>query len=263
MTAAASLADHWEALAAGGLLGTDRRGLVPPPPGPAAHLAEHRVPAGSGEGLLDQVALLTALRRAGVRPGPPRPLLLGAPVDDRPPCSERAVAVLGDILAEWPVLLDEWLAALLAGGKRLPADLVVPLLGRFRADPRRRAAVMAGAGSLADWLVELFPTQLVARRPSPAAESPLPPLPPDIARLAELDGPVLAATLAEGLARAELTNRLRPLLVRLVCTVPAGHLAPCAAALHRAGTHPATMGLALGLAELATLRHTMIQELLP
>ncbi len=126
------------------------------------------------------------------------------------------------------------------------------------------AAVVAGTGLLADWLVELFPEQLAPRRGSTRPpEPPAPPLPDDFARLAALDGPVLAATLAEGLERAEIANRHRPLLIRLLCTVPPTHLEPCAAALRRAGTHPATMGLALGLAELASLRHVMIQELLP
>lgn len=264
MNAPATLAEHWDELAAVALLGADRRSSPSPPAGVAAELAAARRAGDAGDALLDQVALLAALRRGGLRPAPAVPLLMPAPGDHRRPCSPRASAVLRDVLSEWPVLFDEWLTCLGSGGWRLAPEIVVPLLNRFRADPRRRAALLEAAGPVGDWLVELFPS-LLAPRPATATTIPEPvaPLPADFVRLAELDAATLAATLAQGLERGELTNRFRPLLVQLLGQVPAAHLAPVAAALHRAGTNPNTMGLALGLADFATLRHTMIQELLP
>ena len=258
-----TLAEHWQHLASAALLGTDRRALGEPPPGPVAEVDRERGAGDGGERLLDELAVLVALRRGGVRPGPPAPLLLPAPPDPRPVCRPAAVRVLDDVLAEWPGLFDEWLALLGSGGWRLAPELVVPLLARFRADPSRRIAV--AAGPLAEWLTELFPELLAPRRrtSSAADHEPPGPIPPDIARLAELPAGELAAALAIGIERAELTTRVRPSLVRLLCTVPAASLPGCAAALNRAGTNPATMGLALALADLATLRWTMIEALLP
>ncbi len=259
----ASLSDHWAALIDVGLLGAGRRPMPDAPAGPVAELAEARRAGDGGEAVLDQVGLLGALRRSGVRPGPAVPLLVSVPDDPRPVCSARAAALLLDVLSEWPVLLDEWFATLAAGGKRLAPELVVPLLGRFRSDPKRRAVVLEAAGPLGEWIAELFPEQLAPRKAS-ARSGPEPhaPLPADFAALVALEPSVLAAALAEGLERTELSNRHRPMLVQLLCTVPAVTLPAVAAALNRAGTNPNTMGLALSLAELATIRHSMIQELL-
>jgi hypothetical protein len=110
----------------------------------------------------------------------------------------------------------------------------------------------------------LFPEQLAARPGgSRTLVEPPGPLPADIARYAEFDAELLASSLAVGLERGELSNRHRPMLVRLLCLVSPAVLPTVAAALHRAGSNPATMGLALGLADLTSIRHSMIQELLP
>ena len=255
-----TLESHWAELAGVALLGSDRRPVPEPPGGPLAELAAARHAGDAGEALLDRVAVLGALRKGGLRPGPGVPLLVPAAGDLRPICPPAATTRLVDLLAAWPQLVDEWLATVVAQGWRLSPELVVPLLAKFRSDGARRALVREAAGPLADWLVELFP-HLVAPRKATVKPEP-PALPADIARLAELEGEALAFTLADGLERGELVNRHRPLLERLLCLVPVAHLPACAALLNRAGTNPNTMGLALSLADLATTRHAMIQELL-
>lgn len=256
----ATLEDGWNALASAALLGTARRPPPSPPDGPFEAFAQP----------LDLAAALDAARRAGVRPGPVGALLVPAPVDVRPVCRESAAVRLTELIEYWPVLVDEWLERAHAGGWRLAPELVPGLLARVRAEPRRRAAVSALAGPLADWLVGLglAPPAAPARtgRGAPTAQDAddhLPTPPADLAGLWRLDGPALASALADGLERAQLANRHRPMLVRLLCEVPVGHLAPVAQRLGRAGTNAATMGLALHLADLATTRAAMIQELLP
>jgi hypothetical protein len=135
------------------------------------------------------------------------------------------------------------------------------MLQRFRTDGRRRAAIIELAGPVADWLVELDLAPVGGGKPA-APDLDLPPPAGDFAPLWELPGDQLAATLLDGLTRAQLANRHRPLLVRLICEIPAERLAPVIDALSRAATNAATMGLALTLADLAQIRATMIQELL-
>jgi hypothetical protein len=264
-------AEHWGALVAVAVLGADRHDVPEPPRGPLAALLADRPPRDAAESLLDQVAMATAVRRGGMRPAPARPLLVPCAPGVGRACPAGAVALLDVVLAVWPDLVDEWLARLAAGGWALPEEVAVALLVRFRADPRRRAAVAALAGELADWLAELFPGEL-APRPAPQPRSSAdagtsadsgdsPPLPPEIAGLATLAPGDLASTMAAALAMGRLVNRHRNALVRLVAGLPEGHLAPLAEALRAAATHPESMGLALALADLAQTRLDIIREL--
>ena len=132
----------------------------------------------------------------------------------------------------------------------------------FAPTHRVGAAVAHAAGPLAGWLVELFPTTLAVKRQASAAAAPHAlALPTELAELLTLDGETLAAALAERLTNGMLANRHRPLLIELIRRVPAGHLPTIAERLNRAGTNAGTIGLALGLAALATTRFDMLEEL--
>jgi hypothetical protein len=259
-TTSGSLADYWGALATCALLGTDRHPRPDPPPGAARSLEADHPPPDDAVAVLDQIALLTTVRRAGLRPSPAVARLEPCPADHRPVCPPAGAAVLARVLADWPQLLDEWLARLDAGGWRLPPELACALLAQCRNDARR-PVIAALAGPVAGWITGLFPGEFAPRPPRSTPPAPEPPLPDDIAALARLTPDELATTLASGLERGVLTGRHRPLLVRLVCELPADHLGPLASALSRAGSNPDTMGLALTLSDLAQTRLELIREL--
>jgi hypothetical protein len=268
---APSLADLWAGLVSSALLGTERRAAPGPTGGQLDDVTRLRTYHDDSDLVLDRVAAITAMRRAGLRPGPVVPGLLTAPEDPRPVCRPAAVERLHDLLEQWPVLIDQWLAELDRGGLRLPPDAVVELLGRWRNEPERRAVVHHLAGPIATWLVELFPAELAparSERARPASgDRPAPGerrlLPPDVAPLATLDARALAAAIASGLEDGALGVRHRPALIDLLMQVPPERLATVADALERAGANPTTMGLALSLADLARTRLAMIEELTP
>ncbi len=248
-----SLADLWRRVASVALLGADRRPVPPVPAGPIGDLLGGRRPADGAEALAELAAALTVVRRAGMRPGPIQPLLVPPTVDPRPTCPQAAVERVTHLVDEWPELVDEWLGLVRRGGWRLPGDVTVWLLTRFRADPARRAAVVALSGDLADWLIGLFPALAVRgdRRPADRPES------VPIGRSTGLD----PATIAAGLESGALSTRHRTMLVHTIAGCDPAQLAPVAEALERAGANPDTMGLALSLADLARTRHEMITEL--
>ncbi len=257
-----SLAAHWGALAAAGLLGTDRHPLPPPPDGAAAELADARRAADAGDAALDQIALLGALRRGGVKPDRPVDGLLLAADDRRPICPPAAAVRMAELLEVWPELVDDWLDALELAGWRLAPELTVDLLSRWRGDPPRRARAIAAAGPVAMWLIELFPASLAAKSTAAAAAAPHRlALPDEFAELLTLDQSAFAETLARRLEAGSLANRHRPLLLTLLRMVPPSWLPATAARLDRAGTNPATIGLALGLAAFAADRQAMLEEL--
>ncbi len=262
-----SLADHWSGLATTALLGSGRRPVPDAPTGAVADLVTDRTGVDPAESVLDQVALLAAARRAGLRPNPAVPLLVPCPVDPRPVCPPAAVRRLPQLLAEWPHLVDEWARCVGLGGWSLPPEVVVALLARFRGDPDRRAAIAGLAGEMTTWLAELFPHELAPSRPSARAAGvvapPDVPIPEDIARLGTLAPAELAATLAGALQRGRFTNRHRASLVRFVSAVPVDHLGPLVEALARSATNPDTMGLTFTLGDLAKTRLDLIRELMP
>jgi hypothetical protein len=298
---AGSLSEHWGALVATAMLGTARRKPPPPPPGvleifcAPAPLAGG-APAGSDSAgddrhdeardLLGQVAALTAIRRAGVRPAaPPRPLA-PCPLDDRPHCPPAAIRRLPELLQSWPILVDEWLAVVETSGFRLAPEDAVTLLFRYRSDPARRARVAAAAGPLAGWLQGLFPELLASRRgaaPTPAGASKSGQgggsstsrapravlseadqgvaLPPDLAPLVELSAEALAEALVEGVDQRRWVHRHRPLLARLICLVDPGVLPVVADRLASGVVDPSNVVLATDLAHLSRTRADMLAEL--
>ncbi len=257
---AVSWREHWGQLATVALLGTDRRPAPEPPPGPLADAVARLAPADDAESVLVQVALLSAARRAGFRPGEPVALLAPCPPDDRPPCPPAAAARLPELVEHWPSLVDEWLDRLIVGGYRLPPALAATLLARHRADARRPVVEQA-AGPLAEWLTGLFPDTYGRPRSKLPAPTERPPLPADLADLLTRPAPEIAAALAGGVVDGHLGARLRAPLVQLVSLLRPSALGPVAEALARSGTNPSTLGLALSLADLARVRATMIAEL--
>ena len=254
--------EHWGLLATAALLGTDRRPAPAPPPGALADAIDRLAPADDAESVLTQVALLTAARRGGVRPGPAVGLLAPCPGDPRPSCPAAAARRLPSLVEHWPSLVDEWLDLVVTHGYRLPPALAVTLLRRHRADARR-ALVEQAAGPVVSWVAELFPAELGAARPRRAPHVPPepPPLPGDLAAFVSLPPGDAAAALAHGLVTARFGARLRASLVQLVSALPVASLPAVADALERSGTNPATLGLALSLADLARTRAAMIAEL--
>jgi hypothetical protein len=264
-----TLADQWAALASSALLGTARRPPPTPLPGVLCDLLADRPASDDASEALDQVALLTVVRRAGVRPNAAAAPLVRCPDDPRPPTPPVATARLIAVLEEWPNLVDEWLQCAAEQRWRLSPETAVLLLERFRADPPRRARVAVLAGPLAEWLTELWPEVLAPRRPAgggssrpTAALSPdQPPLPDDIAELAALPPADVAEALAARLETRQFGTRNRASLVQLVSGLPVEALPPLAERLLRAGSNPDTMGLALTLADLAPTRLNLRAEL--
>lgn len=262
-----TLADHWAALATAALLGTDRRPPPSPPPGPLEDLLAGLPAADDAQRALHQVVAIAAVRRAGLRPAPPAPTMVVAPPDLRPPCPPEAARRLPELVQHWPMLVAPWLQLLDDGGFALPPEHLVDLLERGRADPTTRALVLRVAGPLADWVTELFPDLQPQLRSGSAvavgSNDPASPeaLPPDLAALVAGPAQQLVAALAEGLATGSFANRHRPLLIRVVCQVPASLLPALVAALARAAPRPEAVGLTFTLAELARARAEMIAEL--
>jgi hypothetical protein len=264
-----TLADHWAALATAALLGTDRRPPPAPPPGPLEDLLAALPPADDAQRALHQVVAIAAARRAGLRPAPPTPTLHAVSHDHRRPCPPAAARRLPELVQHWPMLVAPWLELLDQGGFALPPEHLVDLLERERANPVTRAVVLRIAGPLAEWVAQLFPDlqagprsaaspDLAAASPDPAASGALP---PDLAALVTAPADQLVAVLVDGLATGSLANRHRPLLIRLVCQVPASVLPALVTALARSAPRPEAAGLTFTLAELAAARSEMIAEL--
>ncbi|MEO1058172.1 MAG: hypothetical protein AAFY28_14775, partial [Actinomycetota bacterium] len=154
LATATDLELRWQALVTVALLGTDRRDP------PVGHTVvddlvadtQHTRPAAR---LLAQAAALTAAQRAGRRSDPPLDPFAPPPRDDRPACPAAAVTRWRHVVAVWPVLEDEWLVCVMAGGWRVDPVLVPELLLRHRRDMARLMLVDAAAGPLARWLVDI------------------------------------------------------------------------------------------------------------
>jgi hypothetical protein len=260
-----TVAEYWEELLTVGLLGTDRRELPSPPEGALADLAADEPRPSPSSRLLQQVAACTAARRAGVLPGPSATVIDPPPPDHRPVTPPEATATWRRIVADWPVLEDEWLLTVTANGWRVSAELIAPLLGRHRTDGVRRARALVAAGPLAQWVADHQPALQGGNgaRPDPDAVAALPDLPisPDLLPLvlappAESAKVLGARADGEDFARSDLG-----VLVNLVARMRADALPAVAARLEACVAHSASIGLAHTVADLARLRHRMLTEL--
>lgn len=146
----------WHDLVTASLIGTERA-VVPAVaiPGLPSMAEDARDPAAV---LLDQAALLTAARRAGLPPDRAEPPPACEP-DPRPAVNPAAGRRLARMLGgEHAYLLAEWLAAVARRGLRPPAESLPALLDRARrADPGLRSLVAEAGGPRASWLASLNP----------------------------------------------------------------------------------------------------------
>ena len=257
----------WRELVTTALLGTDRRD-PPPADGAIGELLDDTVRVDPSSRMLAQIAACTAVRRAGVLPGSVHRALAPPPADPRPVCTPAAVQRWHHITRSWPVLEDEWLLALIEQGWRTAPELVPALLHRHRRDPVRRARVLIAAGALAEWLVEhlsdLAPSD--AHRTAhvdAAALANLPqlPIPPELADLLDASGAEIGGAIAVGLEDRTLVESHRAVLVNLLARCTPGGLVVAADVLDAVDPISPGRGLAAVLADLATTRHRMLDEL--
>ena len=165
-TATMTLGDYWREMVTVALLGTDRRDPPVPPPGGLADLAADDPQPTPSQRLLQQVAGCAVAQRAGVLPGVSAQLLAPPDDDPRPVTPPVASATWRRVIADWPVLEDEWVLAVVSSGRRLAPELVVPLLARHRADATRHARVLVAAGPLGQWMIEWSPRLACAAKRS-------------------------------------------------------------------------------------------------
>ena len=251
---------YWHELVTAALLGTDRRDPPAPPPGPVGDLIDDAVRPDGASRMLAAVAAVAAARRAAIVPGPPAGRLQLPEPDERLCCSATSVATWRTIVAEWPVLEDEWVLTVIERGMRVPPDALVELLQRHRGDAVRRARVAVAGGPLAGWLTEHIPSLAPTTRKTVSAESvaTLPELsvPPELSHLLTADAHIFVRRLAQGFDAGEFGAPHRAVLVNLFARCRPAVLPNAAATFGRAN-----VGLALALADLAALRCRMLGEL--
>jgi hypothetical protein len=262
-----TIEDQWRELVTTALLGTDRRD-PPLADGELGDLVADSVRSDPSARMLAQVAACTAVRRAGVLPGPPVAPLARPTEDARPPCTQAAVSRWKHITTSWPVLEDEWTLTLIEQGWRLAPDVVPQVLQRQRRDPIRRARALVAAGPLALWLAEHFPElEPTNARPPTQVEMerigflPELPVPPDLAPLLDATGAEIGGTIAVGLEERSLGEAHRAVLINVLARCSPHALVDIADVLDAVDPSSSGRGLASVLADLAITRHRMLDEL--
>ena len=271
---------HWAEMVTAALLGTDRRQPPAPPAGGLADLAADDPRPTPSSRLLQQVAGCMVVRRAGLLPGASVDRLAAPEPDPRPITPPSATATWRRMVADWPVLEDEWMLAVVAGGRRLAPELVPPVLARHRSDIVRHTRALIAAGPLGRWMIGWSPRlDCGAKRPV-GLEHAVASL-PELAILPELQ-PLLAgpaggprgglvgqpipepgAVLGAGLGDARYGAGHRAVLVNFVARVNPAALGSLVAALQRVDPSSPSIGVAYALSDLAALRHHMLAELEP
>jgi hypothetical protein len=251
---------YWHELVTAALLGTDRREPPSPPAGPIADLVDDAVRPDRASRMLAAVGAVSVARRAAFVAGPPADRLQLPDPDQRPCCSAAAVATWHTVIAEWPVLEDEWVLAVIQRGLRVAPDALVELLQRHRGDAVRRARVVIAGGPLAAWLVEHVPSLAATTGKQPAAESvaalPELPVPAEWAHLLTADAHTFVRRIAQGFDAGEFGAAHRAVLVNLFARCRPQVLPNAASTFGK--SH---VGLALALGDLAGLRYRMLTEL--
>jgi len=261
-----SMQEHWQQLVTVSLLGTDRRD-PPDPPGPLADLVADTARSSPSERMLAQVAACTAVRRAGVVPGPVLDEIVVPETDARPMCVPAVVERWHHITASWPVLEDEWTLTLISNGWRIAPELLPAMLLRHRSDPVRRTRVMVGAGDAGRWLVGHLPDleprhSAVSVTPEALSELPELPIAPELAQMRDWSGVEAGAVLAQSIETGSLGQSHKPMLVNLIALVRQDALRDLADALNSVNPMATGHGLATVLVDLATTRHRMLEELM-
>jgi len=265
------LATHWSELVTVALLGSDRRDPPQPPAGGVADLAADLPrPTPSGR-LLQQVAAVTAVRRAGVMPGPTLTEVAPPDADARPLTPPAATSTWLRIVSDWPLLEDEWTIAVIERGLRFAPELVAPVLVRHRTDTIRHARAMVAAGPLGTWLADWTPRLRVTTRasvnPEVLMELPVLPVTPDLAPLlglADAHGArAIADLLTQGLEAGEWGPPNRAVLVNFCARLHPAVLPIVGDALAGVDSTSPGIGLAFALADLVQLRRHFLAELEP
>lgn len=257
--------EYWEQMVTVALLGTDRREPPSPPGGGLADLAADQPMPTASQRLLQQVAATVVVRRAGVLPSAAVEMVAPPDADPRPLTPPASATTWRRILADWPLLEDEWVLTVVRSGRRLSPELVPPLLARHRTDIIRHTRVRAAAGPLADWMIAWSPRLGCSSKqrvvPELVGEVPELPITPDLVGLLSAPASRVADVVAGGLSSGALLASHRPVLVNLLARVQPSSLEPLAHALDRVDPSRPTIGIALALADLARLRHHMLTEL--
>ena len=259
------LNDYWQEMVTVALLGTDRRDPPAPPTGGLADLAADDPQPTPSQRLLQQVAGCTVVRRAGVLPGPPVATVAPPAMDTRPPTPQSATRTWRRLVADWPLLEDEWVLAVIRSGRRLAPELVPPVLARHRTDATRHARALVAAGPLGAWMIEWSPRLACTAKQSPVpellAEVPELPIVPELLPLLSAPAAHVARSLSAGLSSAELGRSHKAVLVNLLARMQPTSLPAVAQAIDRVDSSSLSIGLAFALADLAHLRHHMLTEL--
>lgn len=255
-----SIDGYWRELVTAALLGTDRREPPAPPAGLVADVVDDAVRPDGAARMLAAIGAVAAVRRAAFVADRASPPLQPPPTDDRPMCDPRAASTWRTVIAEWPVLEDEWLLTVIEQGRRLPPDLIAESLLRHRRDATRRARVAVAAGPSAAWLVSHVPDLESTAKTTVSAEAvttlPELPVPPDLAELLTADAHTFVQRLVSGFDDRVFGAAHKAVLVNVVARCRPAVLLDAAAALDAT-----RVGLALALADLARLRHRMLVEL--
>jgi len=262
---AGTVADYWREMVTAALLGTDRREAPAPPPGGLADLAADDPQPTPSQRLLQQVAACTVAQRAGLLPTARAPLVAPPDDDPRPVTPPPATATWRRIMADWPVLEDEWMLAVIHSGRRLSPELVVPVLARHRTDATRHARALVAAGSLGQWMIEWSP-RLACTARAPASMEAIGELPelaivPDLLPVLSAPPTQAARVVAAGLTSGVFGTSHRAILVNLVARIDPASLPALSEAIGGIDPSVPTIGLAFALADLARLRHQMLTEL--
>lgn len=255
-----SLEGVWRELVTAALLGTDRREPPDPPVGGIGDLVADTVRTDPASRMLATVGAVTAARRAAFIALPSADPLQPPESDVRPICPPGAAATWRSLVADWPILEDEWVLSVIEHGFRLAPDLLVELLLRHRSDAVRRSRVALAGGPLTAWLVGQVPeleaigsgaadAALVASLPELA-------IPPELVSLVEADAHTFAERIMSGFRAGEFGPAHRAVLANLFARCRPAVLLDAAHELTRFG-----YGQALACADLARLRHRMLTEL--
>jgi hypothetical protein len=253
---------YWRLLVTAALLGTDRH--APPFAGVGAldDLVADAVRPDDASRMLAAVAATAAARRAAFLPMVSSTVLQPPLFDDRPLHSSAVAATWRAIVAEWPVLEDEWMLTVIRHGFRLAPDVLTAALLRHRSDAVRRARVAVAGGPLSTWLTDHLPSLGgLGAKPAPAelvAELPELAIPPELSALLAADAHTFVERLLAGFAPGGFGAAHRPVLVNLLARCRPAVLDDAAAALTASAT-----GLGLALADLCRLRARMLAELPP
>ena len=261
--------EYWNQMVTVALLGTDRRDPPAPLGGGLADIAADDPQPTPSQRLLQQVAATTVVRRAGLLPGASIATVAPPAEDGRPITPPSATNTWRRIVADWPVLEDEWVLTVVRVGRRLAPELVSPLLARHRSDATRHARAVAAAGPLGAWMIDWSPRLACSAKQSAATTvaiemaAELPPLAilPEFEALLTAKPADAARTLASGLASAQFGTPHRAVLVNLLARISPASLPAVAKAIDRVDPSSPSIGLAFALADLAHLRHHMLTEL--